>query len=56
MGIDPARVGHLAKADGRLGTIRAQAIEQRGESPAAVRRDFSLLEDVPAQQGLRLAP
>ncbi|KHK03311.1 DUF362 domain-containing protein [Desulfovibrio sp. TomC] len=54
MGIDPGRVGYLRQADGRLGTIEAGRIEQRGESPAAVRRDFALLDYVPAQQGLRL--
>ncbi|HML55923.1 MAG TPA: DUF362 domain-containing protein [Solidesulfovibrio magneticus] len=56
MGIDPAKVGYLQTADGRLGTIRAARIEQRGESPAAVRRDFALLDYVPAQRNLRLEP
>lgn len=54
MGVDPEAVGYLAKADGRLGPIRAAAIEQRGETPASVRRDFALLDYVPAQQNLRL--
>ncbi len=56
MGIDPAKVGYLRDADGRLGTIQAARIEQRGESPAAVRRDYALLDYVPAQRNLRLAP
>ena len=56
MGIDPAKVGYLRTADGRLGTIQAARIEQRGESPAAVRRDFALLDYVPAQRNLRLVP
>ena len=55
MGIDPAKVGYLQTADGRLGTIQAARIEQRGESPAAVRRDYALLDYVPAQRNLRLA-
>ena len=55
MGIDPRRVGYLHQADGRLGTIEAGRIEQRGEAPASVRRDFALLDYVPAQQNLRLA-
>ena len=55
MGIDPARVGYLRAAAGRLGTIDAARIEQRGETPAAVRRDFALLDFVPAQRGIRLA-
>jgi len=56
MGIDPAKVGYLRTADGHLGTIQAARIEQRGESPAAVRRDYALLDYVPAQRDLRLAP
>lgn len=56
MGIDPSKVGYLQTADGRLGTIQASRIEQRGESPVAVRRDFALLDYVPAQRDLRLEP
>ena len=56
MGVDPAAIGYLKEADGRLGAIGAGRIEQRGEAPAAVRRDFVLLDDVPAQRGIRLAP
>ncbi|WP_428560500.1 MAG: DUF362 domain-containing protein [Solidesulfovibrio sp. DCME] len=56
MGIDPAAVAYLRQADGRLGTIEAARIRQRGEDPAAVRRDFALLDYVPAHRGLRLAP
>jgi uncharacterized protein (DUF362 family) len=55
MGVDPTKVGYLRQADGRLGPIGAEAITQRGETPAAVRRDFALLDFVPAQQGIRLA-
>lgn len=54
MGIDPARVGYLKEAAGRLGTIREERIEQRGEPVAAVRRDFALLDFVPAHRNLRL--
>ncbi|MHC1788069.1 DUF362 domain-containing protein [Solidesulfovibrio sp.] len=54
MGIDPGRLGYLRQADGKLGTIEASRIEQRGEAPAGVRRDFALLDYVPAQQGIRL--
>jgi uncharacterized protein (DUF362 family) len=55
MGIDPARLGYLREAAGRLGPIAAGRLEQRGEDPAAVRRDFALLDFVPAQEGIRLA-
>jgi uncharacterized protein (DUF362 family) len=54
MGIDPAAIGYLRKADGRLGPIEAAAIEQRGEAPETVRRDFALLDFVPAQKGIGL--
>jgi len=56
MGIDPNALGYLHQADGRLGPVDARRIEQRGENPAAVRHDFALLDDVPAQKGIRLAP
>lgn len=54
MGIDPGRVGYLREAAGKLGTIAVREIAQRGEDPASVRRDFALLDYVPAQKGLRL--
>jgi uncharacterized protein (DUF362 family) len=56
MGIDPARVSYLRRADGHLGVIAADRIDQRGEAPAAVRRDFALLDYVPAHRDLRLTP
>jgi uncharacterized protein (DUF362 family) len=56
MGIDPAAVGYLRRADGILGSIAASRIEQRGENPVAVRHDFALLDFVPAHKGLRLPP
>ena len=43
MGIDPARVEYLRLASG-LGHIEQSRIEQRGESPAAVRTDFALTD------------
>jgi uncharacterized protein (DUF362 family) len=42
MGIDPAKVEYLRLASG-LGHVRENAIEQRGESPLAVRTDFELI-------------
>ena len=54
MGVDPLRVGYLALADGRLGTVREAEIRQRGENLAAVKTNFQLLEKIPAQRGLRL--
>jgi uncharacterized protein (DUF362 family) len=54
MGIDPTRVAYLQAAHGRLGTIAVDEIAQRGESIAAVRTDFQLIDTIPAHQGLRL--
>ena len=56
MGIDPKALAYLRMADGQLGPIDPRKIEQRGEDPAAVRHDFVLLDEVPAQRGIRLAP
>ncbi|MCW5977308.1 MAG: DUF362 domain-containing protein [Bryobacteraceae bacterium] len=42
MGIDPARVDYIRAVDD-LGNIDADAISQRGESPAALRTDFELI-------------
>jgi uncharacterized protein (DUF362 family) len=53
MGVDPWRVRYLAKADGRLGTIREAEISQRGEKVAAVKTNFKLLEKIPAQRDLK---
>jgi len=54
MGIDPGRVGYLADSSGRLGAIREENILQRGETVGSVISDFELLQDIPAQRGLRL--
>ncbi len=51
MGIDPARVEYLRLASA-LGHVLPQGIEQRGESPAAVRTDFALIREY---RDLRLA-
>ena len=55
MGIDPMKVLYLKAAHGRLGTIAADQIVQRGETIAAVRTDFQLIDTIPAHQGLRLS-
>ncbi len=54
MGINPQKVPYLAAAAGRLGPIRETRILQMGESIAAVRTDFALLDFIPAHRGLRL--
>lgn len=55
MGIDPYKVSYLEQADNWLGPIADGSIEQRGESIAAVRVNFNLIESITAHQGLRLA-
>jgi hypothetical protein len=54
MGINPQKIPYLAEASGRLGAIRESNIEQRGENIASMRRDFKLLDFIPAQRGIRL--
>lgn len=54
MGVNPYRVKYLALADGRLGPIREADIRQRGETLAAVKTNFQLVEKIPAHRGLRL--
>jgi uncharacterized protein (DUF362 family) len=55
MGIDPYQVKYLERADNWLGPISEKAIAQRGETIAAVRTNFNLIETIPAHQGLRLS-
>ena len=54
MGLDPLKVTYLKAADGRLGTIRTEEIVQRGETVAATRTDFTLIDSIPAHKDLRL--
>lgn len=54
MGIDPQRIGYLKRSSGRLGPIGEGNIVQRGETVASVRRNFLLLDHIPAQKNLRL--
>lgn len=54
MGIDPEKIDYLRVADGVLGTIGHERIIQRGEQAAAVRKDYRLIDFIPAQRGIRL--
>src|SRR5215472_10413262 len=54
MGIDPYKVSYLERADNWLGPISETAIQQRGEAIASVQTNFSLIEQIPAQRGIRL--
>lgn len=53
MGINPFRVGYIAKSEHKLGPIRENAIRQRGENIESVRVHFELLEKIHAHRGLR---
>lgn len=55
MGIDPAKISYLNKADNWLGPIGEGAISQRGETIGSVRTNFKLIDRIPAHQGIRLA-
>lgn len=55
MGIDPYKVSYLEQADNWLGPIGDGSIEQRGEPIASVRKNFDLVDTIPAQRGIRLA-
>jgi uncharacterized protein (DUF362 family) len=55
MGVDPHRIPHIAAASGRIGPIRETDIRQVGETIRSVRTDFLLLDEIPAQKGIRLA-
>jgi len=52
MGIDPARIRHLADSAGWLGPIAEEAIHQVGEELANVRTPFQLVEKIPAHKAL----
>ena len=54
MGVDPRKVPYLAATEGWLGPLAESHITQRGETIAAVRTDFQLLDKIPAQRGIRL--
>jgi uncharacterized protein (DUF362 family) len=55
MGVDPQKIAYLKAASNRLGPIKEKYISQRGELINAVRKNFRLREDIPAQRGLRMA-
>lgn len=52
MGVDPMAVRYLAEADGWLGPVAESGIVQTGETIAAVRTPFRLVESIPAQKRL----
>ncbi len=54
MGIDPHKIPYLSASDLLLGTIDDWFIRQRGENIKDCRKDFYLLDHIPAQKGIRL--
>ena len=53
-GINPEKIPYLKHASGRIGAINESNIEQRGESIASTKKDFKLLDYIPAHRGIRL--
>lgn len=53
MGIDPLKIDYLRESSGWLGTIAERNIEQRGERLDSLKKDYRLLEKIPAHQGIR---
>lgn len=53
MGINPYKIHYLHVASKWLGPVDDNGISQRGEKISAVRKDFFLREDIPAQRGIR---
>lgn len=54
MGIDPEKIPYLKHTSGRIGSIKEKNIYQRGETIRAVRKDFKLLDYIPAQKNIRI--
>jgi len=54
MGINPEKIPYLKHASGRIGAIKESNIEQRGENIASAKKEFQLLDYIPAQRGLKL--
>jgi uncharacterized protein (DUF362 family) len=54
MSLNPNRISYMRLASKKLGEINENFIEQRGETIASVRREFKLLEMIPAHRGIRL--
>jgi uncharacterized protein (DUF362 family) len=54
MGIDPKKISYLKHSSGRIGAIKESNIDQRGENIQSVRRDYQLLDYIPAQKEIRL--
>ncbi len=55
MGIDPHNVKYLRRASNWLGPIHENNIRQVGDAIQSARKNFLLLDEIPAQRGLRLA-
>ena len=54
MGINPHKIEYLATASNWLGPIHESNIEQRGDRIRLLRKDFLLLDQIPAHRGIRL--
>jgi len=54
MGIDPHKIEYLRRSTNWLGPVDEKSIKQVGETIGPLQRPFSLLDNIPAHQGIRL--
>ena len=52
MRINPQKIAYLSYASGKIGSISSKAIDQRGEKIRAVRKQFRLLDHIPAHKDI----
>ena len=55
MGIDPYKIKYLASTEPRLGVIKEDLIQQKGETIMSVQKNFKLIETIQAHQNIRLS-
>lgn len=54
MGINPDKIPYLKASERLIGTISPGRIEQRGASIESVRKNYRLVQKIPAHRGIRL--
>jgi uncharacterized protein (DUF362 family) len=54
MGIDPEKISYLKHSSGRIGAIKESNIDQRGENIQSARKNYQLLDYIPAHAEIRL--
>jgi uncharacterized protein (DUF362 family) len=54
MGIDPEKIPYLKVAKHKIGPVFSASIDQCGEKIRAVRKDYKLIQQIPAHSNIRL--